>query len=82
MTTITNLNVTLEGENQSGPNHFNLENKCRETLAAGASCRVRVFLDADKVGVATGTIHIGYSGAGSPQMVPLSATVVDQEHDR
>ena len=48
---------------------------CGHSLAAGKSCPIYVVLFGDVVGAPSATLKIPNSAAGSPQTVPLSATV-------
>ena len=48
---------------------------CGHSLAAGRSCPIYVVLFGDVVGTPSATLKIPNSAVGSPQTVPLSATV-------
>jgi Putative Ig domain len=48
---------------------------CARSLAAGKSCPIYVVLFGDVVGSPSATLNIPNSAVGSPQTVPLSATV-------
>jgi hypothetical protein len=48
---------------------------CGHSLAAGKSCPIYVLLFGDVVGTPSATLKIPNSAVGSPQTVPLSATV-------
>jgi hypothetical protein len=48
---------------------------CPRSLAAGKSCPIYVVLFADAVGTSSATLNIPNNAVGSPQTVPLSATV-------
>jgi hypothetical protein len=47
---------------------------CPGTLAANASCNIRINFAPTRVGVTAGTLIITDNAAGSPQTVPLSGT--------
>jgi hypothetical protein len=49
---------------------------CGRSLAAGKSCPIYVVLFGDVVGAPSATLKIPNSAVGSPQTVPLSATVI------
>jgi hypothetical protein len=49
---------------------------CPRTLAVGASCVITVQFYADDLGTTSGTLSISDNAVGSPQLVPLTATVV------
>jgi hypothetical protein len=53
---------------------------CPSSLATGKSCRIIVVLFADNVGAQSATLNIPNSAVGSPQAVPLSATVTNIRH--
>jgi len=48
---------------------------CGRSLAAGASCPIYVVLFGDVLGTPSATLNIPNNAAGSPQTVPLRATV-------
>jgi hypothetical protein len=49
---------------------------CGHSLAAGKSCPIYVVLFGDVVGTPSATLKIPNNAVGSPQTVPLSATVI------
>jgi len=51
---------------------------CGSTLAAGASCKIKVTFTPTQLGARTGAITITDNAANSPQSVPLSGTGVAQ----
>jgi len=53
---------------------FTSKKKCGSTLAAGASCFVKVSFTPTQVGVRTGTLSFNDNAQGSPQTVSLSGT--------
>lgn len=63
-----------------GPNSdaddFTLISGCGSSLAPGANCDILVFFLADDLGTRAATLVISDNAMGSPQSVPLSATVV------
>ena len=59
-------------------NEFVMVNLCPKSLAAGKSCTMTVtFIAGPFYTPQTATLMISDSAAGSPQSVPLSATVID-----
>jgi hypothetical protein len=55
---------------------FELERRCASALDPGKSCTLRVVFEAEDLGTSTGVLHILDNAAGSPQLVPLTATTV------
>jgi len=53
---------------------FTSKKKCGSTLAAGASCIVKVTFTPEQTGVLSGNLTFTDNAAGSPQSVPLSGT--------
>ncbi len=49
---------------------------CPPTLAIGKSCSVIQYFWADDLGTASATLNVADNAPGSPQQVPLTATVV------
>jgi hypothetical protein len=55
-------------------------NFCGSSLAPGKSCVITVFFWADDLGTRTATLNIKDNAPGSPQQVPLTATVIKRGH--
>jgi len=73
---LQNIQVTLElGAGTQGGDYV-LLNQCGSSLAASASCTIRITLNALHAGTPTATIQVSDSGAGSPRRVPVTATVL------
>jgi len=73
---LQNIQVTLElGVGTQGGDYV-LLNQCGSSLAASASCTIRITLNALHAGTPTATIQVSDSGAGSPRRVPVTATVL------
>jgi len=53
---------------------FTSKKKCGSTLAAGASCMVKVTFTPTQTGLRTGNLTFTDNAPGSPQSVPLSGT--------
>jgi hypothetical protein len=47
-----------------------------ESLAAGKTCLITVYFNADDLGLRTATLNFADNAPNSPQGVPLSGTVV------
>jgi Divergent InlB B-repeat domain/Abnormal spindle-like microcephaly-assoc'd, ASPM-SPD-2-Hydin len=56
---------------------FSIISLCPPTLAAGKSCIIGVFFFAGNIGNLSATLNIADNAPGSPQQVPLSATVIN-----
>ncbi len=48
---------------------------CGKSLGAGKSCTIQVYFFADDLGLRTATLNVADNAPGSPQQIPLSATV-------
>ena len=55
---------------------YGIVSNCPKSLAPGAGCVIAVQFLADDLGVRTASIVLTDTAAGSPQQIPLSATVV------
>jgi hypothetical protein len=66
----------------SGTNRYSFAelSLCGRSLAAGKSCPIYVILFAEDAGSLSATLNIPNNAAGSPQTVPLSATVTSGGH--
>ncbi len=84
---ITISSVTIPGSGNDGgsqpgdPDDFAAYNNCPRTLSAGKSCTITVafYADNDDYNLQYATLTIKDSAAGSPQSVPLSATVINPQ---
>ncbi|HUM04237.1 MAG TPA: choice-of-anchor D domain-containing protein, partial [Terriglobales bacterium] len=55
--------------------HFTItSNTCGATLAAGASCKIKVAFLPTQKGTVSGTLSVTDTGAGSPQTTTLTGT--------
>jgi hypothetical protein len=61
----------------SGANAFTESNTCASSLAANATCTITVTLNTKNTGSLNGSLAVADNAAGSPQTVPLSASVGD-----
>jgi hypothetical protein len=72
---ITHVSLALGAGTPTG--EFSFLNLCPSHLAAGSSCHITASFQANHVGSPTATLNISDNAAGSPQQVPLSATVIN-----
>jgi hypothetical protein len=54
---------------------FKAHSSCPSSLAVGKGCAIIVVLFAEELGSRSATLNIPNNATGSPQTVPLSATV-------
>lgn len=74
LTNNTSSSITINSVMVSD-NHFVItSNTCAGTLAAGATCKIKVAFAPTATGKITGTLSVTDSGAGSPQQVKLTGT--------
>ncbi|MFZ0640689.1 MAG: FG-GAP-like repeat-containing protein [Candidatus Acidiferrales bacterium] len=71
------LNVTGIGAQSGANGSFSQSNNCGTSLAAGTNCTIGVTFNATSVGSSSGSLTVTDNAAGSPQTVPLLATVGD-----
>ncbi len=84
---ITISSVTIPGSGNDGgsqpgdPDDFGADNDCPNTLGAGKSCTIKVSFGADNddYSLQYATLTIKDNATGSPQTVPLSATVINPQ---
>ena len=83
---ITISKVTIPGSNSESnlpgdPDDFTAVNLCPSKLAAGKSCLISVIFgaDGDDFNLQFATLTITDTAAGSPQTVPLTATVINPQ---
>lgn len=62
---------------QSGVGNFTESNTCGSSLAANTTCTITVALNTASVGSLSGSLAVTDNASGSPQTVPLSASVGD-----
>jgi hypothetical protein len=75
--TVTNNSkntITIQKIATTSP--FSQTNTCTLSLPPAATCQVAVALKPTATGLAKGSLNITYSGVGSPQTMPVSATGV------
>jgi YVTN family beta-propeller protein len=77
---LTKLHISLSKQGRRDRDEFEIENECHSPLAAGASCIIRVFLQAEKGGTQDATIKIS-DDAGLAEQVLLTANVIDPKAD-
>jgi uncharacterized repeat protein (TIGR01451 family) len=76
---ITGVSVTPGAD--TDPYEFVPVSLCPRSLGVGKSCLIAIVLLADDLGAHSATLNIADSAAGSPEMVPMSATVIKRsEH--
>ena len=61
----------------SGANAFTQSNTCGSSLAANTTCTITITLNTKSTGSLTGSLAVADNAPGSPQTVPLSASVGD-----
>jgi Abnormal spindle-like microcephaly-assoc'd, ASPM-SPD-2-Hydin/FG-GAP-like repeat len=61
----------------SGANAFTQSNTCGSSLAANTTCTITITLNTKSTGSLTGSLAVADNASGSPQTVPLSASVGD-----
>ena len=76
LTNTGNAALTISGITVTGD--FAQTNTCATSVAAGASCAVRVTFTPTAVGTRSGTLSITDSATGSPHQVAVSGTGVSQ----
>ena len=59
-----------------GDDTIRVRRNCPASLAAGASCEVKVNFDGERTGQHSATLRVTYEGPGSPQDVNITGTVV------
>ena len=69
--TLTITAITITGTNSAD---FPETSTCTSSLAAGASCLIKVQLKPSATGARSASVSITDNAAGSPQQVPLSGT--------
>jgi uncharacterized repeat protein (TIGR01451 family) len=72
---ISNVALTLGAGTSS--TIFKFVNGCSSTLAAGHSCNITINFNGTPAGTPSATLKITGNSPGSPQTVPLSATIIN-----
>ena len=75
--TLTISSVSVTPGAGTNPGIFRLHNMCPSSLAAGHSCVIQAGIVANEVGALSATLNLADNASGSPQQVPLSATVIN-----
>jgi len=68
--------VSVKPGANTDPYEFVSFNLCPRSLGVGKSCSIEIVLLADDLGAQSATLNITDNAAGSPQMVPMSATEI------
>ena len=66
--------ITINSVTVSDSHFIITSNTCGATLAAGASCKIKVAFLPTQKGTVTGTLSVTDTGAGSPQTTALTGT--------
>jgi hypothetical protein len=75
--TVNISKVSLTYGSGTNRDDFTIVSLCPSALAAGKSCVINVFFFAGNIGNLSATLNITDNAPGSPQQVPLSATVIN-----
>jgi hypothetical protein len=67
----TGSGITITGTNAGD---FAEQNNCGNSVASGASCKIKVTFTPSQQGKRTADVSVSDDGGGSPQMVPLTGT--------
>ena len=74
---LTKLHISLSRQGRRDRDEFEIEDECHSSLAAGASCIIRVFLEAEKGGTRDAMLKISADGSAISEQVLLTANVID-----